>query len=156
MLEFEQLPSGSFRLQTQQVLPVARDELFEFFSDAFQLEAITPPWLNFRVLTPAPIRIESGTLIDYRLRIHGIPLRWQSRISVWEPPLRFVDEQIRGPYRRWYHEHSFESTDQGTICWDRVEYSVPGGRWVERLFVRQDLRKIFAYRQQALSNRFEP
>src|SRR4051812_31000781 len=91
-------PTGrGFRLETRQFLPHPRDQVFEFFSDAFQLETLTPKWMHFSVLTPAPIQLAEGTLIDYRLRVHGIPLKWQSRISVWEPPHCFVDEQIRGP-----------------------------------------------------------
>lgn len=152
---FSPSPTGNgFRLETKQFLPIARDRLFEFFSDAFQLETLTPPWLNFHVLTPAPIQITTGTLIDYRLRLHGVPIRWQSRISVWEPPLRFVDEQMRGPYRRWYHGHSFEVAEGGTWCLDRVDYSVYGGRLVESLFVRADLKKIFAFRQAKLEELF--
>ena len=87
----------SFRLQTEMFLPAPRERLFEFFADAFQLESITPPWLNFHVVTPRPIVIQTGTLIDYRLRLHRISSRWRTRISAWEPPLRFVDEQLRGP-----------------------------------------------------------
>jgi ligand-binding SRPBCC domain-containing protein len=145
---------GGFRLEAEQWLPVARSHLFEFFSDAFQLEAITPPWLKFKVLSPGPLRLESGTLIDYRLRIHGVPLHWQSRISVWEPPDRFVDEQLRGPYGRWHHEHIFTDCGSGTLCRDVVDYTVPGGALVHALLVRRDLRTIFAYRQQKLRELF--
>jgi len=141
---------GGTRLEAAQWLPVPRDRVFEFFSDAFQLEAITPPWLNFKVLTAAPIHIASGTRIDYRLRLHGIPLRWQSRISVWEPGYRFVDEQMRGPYRRWHHEHLFEDAEGGTLCRDVVDYSVWGGKLIDRLLVRPDVLRIFAYRQRRL------
>ena len=145
---------GGCWLQAIQFLPHPRDRVCDFFSDAFQLEVITPPWLHFRVLTPAPIRIEAGTLIDYRLRLHGIPIRWQSRISIWEPPCRFVDEQMRGPYRRWYHEHTFENADGGTLCRDHVHYAVPGGRLIDALVVRRDLSKIFSYRQKKLRRLF--
>lgn len=113
-IKFGRSPAGhGFRLEAVQFLPRPRAEVFQFFSDAFQLETLTPGWLHFSVLTPAPICISAGTLIDYRLRLHGLPVRWQSRISVWEPPLRFVDEQTRGPYRRWHHEHAFEAVDGG-------------------------------------------
>jgi ligand-binding SRPBCC domain-containing protein len=135
-------------------LPSPREKIFGFFSDAFQLEALTPPWMNFHVMTAAPIQLEAGTLIDYKLRIHGIPLRWQSKISVWEPPHRFVDEQLRGPYRRWHHEHVFEETPNGTCVRDVVHYAVPGGSLIHSLFVKPDLMKIFAYRCSKLRELF--
>jgi ligand-binding SRPBCC domain-containing protein len=133
-----------------------RETLFAFFSDAFQLEALTPPWLRFHVVTAAPIELKQGALIDYKLRIRGVPLRWQSRISVWEPPHRFVDEQMRGPYRHWRHEHLFESTASGTFIRDIVHYSVPGGRIVHALFIRRDLIRIFTYRGLRLRELFDP
>lgn len=148
-------PTGrGYRLESSQFLPYPREEVFEFFSDAFQLESLTPHWLKFAVLTPRPIRIAPGTLIDYRLKVHGIPIRWQSRISVWEPPFRFVDEQVRGPYRVWHHEHIFESMNGGTQCRDIVDYAVYGGAPVNALFVRRDLQKIFSYRRLKLAEAF--
>lgn len=150
-IEFIPSPAGrGFRLHASQWLPAERARVFALFGDAFRLEELTPPWLNFSVLTPAPITIAPGTLIDYRLRLHGIPLRWQSRISAWEPPVRFVDEQTRGPYRRWHHEHRFDEIDGGTLCQDTVDYEVFGGRLINTLFVRPDIEKIFMYRQQKL------
>lgn len=142
------------RVLASQVLPRQRQQVFDFFSQARQLQSITPPWLHFEVLTPEPLEIRAGTLIDYRLRLHGIPLRWRSRISVWEPPFRFVDEQLRGPYRRWYHEHRFEAVEGGTLCQDIVDYAVPGGWLIDRWLVQPDLRKIFAFRQQTLYELF--
>lgn len=143
-----------FRFETSVWLLRPRGEVFTFFSDAANLEAITPPWLNFHILTPPPIVMRAGALIDYRLRVHGLPLRWRTRIVVWEPPFRFVDEQLRGPYRRWVHEHTFEERDGGTLCGDRVEYDVPGGRLIERLFVRRDVERIFAHRKERLTEMF--
>ena len=143
-----------FRFETSVWLPRPRDEVFVFFADAANLEAITPPWLNFHILTPPPIAMRAGALIDYRLRVHGLPLRWRTRIAVWEPPARFVDEQLRGPYRRWVHEHTFVERDGGTLCGDRVEYDVLGGRLVERLFVRRDVERIFAHRKERLTEMF--
>ena len=133
----------------EQWLPAARDKVFAFFADAANLDAITPPWMHFYVLTPRPIAMACGTLIDYKLRVHGLPIRWQSEITVWEPPHRFVDVQRRGPYRRWVHEHCFEERDGGTLIRDNVEYAVPG--WlleslVNCWLVAPDLRKIFAHR----------
>lgn len=146
--------SGVWRLTTEQTLPQPIEEVFAFFTEARNLEAITPPWLKFHVETPAPIEMQAGRLIDYRLRVHGIPLRWQSEISVWEPPYRFVDEQRRGPYRLWHHEHTFAECDEGTLVWDQVDYAVPGGWLANLLLVRRDLRKIFRYRSQKLREIF--
>jgi ligand-binding SRPBCC domain-containing protein len=151
-LHFGASPTGrGFRLTASQFHPLPREQVFEFFADAWKLEAITPPWLRFQVATPGPIAITAGTLIDYRLRIHGFPLRWQSRISEWAPPHRFVDEQTRGPYRRWRHEHVFESAAEGTLCRDVVDYDVLGGRVINQLLVQPDLRRIFRYRCERLT-----
>lgn len=141
-------------LKEEQWLPVAPGELFPFFADAGNLQVITPPWLDFRIVTPRPIAMQVGALIDYRLKVHGIPLRWRSEITAWEPPVRFVDEQVRGPYRRWIHEHRFESRDGGTTVVDHVRYAVLGGALVNRLFVRRDVERIFACRKKALAERF--
>jgi len=102
-------------------LPRPLDEVFAFFSDASNLEVITPPWLSFSVVTPAPIEMRPGTLIDYRLRFRGFPLRWRSEITSWDPPHRFADAQVKGPYRQWIHEHTFVEKDGGTLAGDRVE-----------------------------------
>ena len=148
-------PSGrGYRLRTQQFLAHDREKVFDFFSDAFQLQTLTPSWLHFTVVTPAPIDLREGALIDYRLRVRGVPLRWQSCISMWKPPVRFVDEQTRGPYRQWHHEHLFDAVDGGTMCVDTVDYEVYGGGLINLLFVRRDLLKIFAYRQQKLREIF--
>jgi ligand-binding SRPBCC domain-containing protein len=140
--------------QSEVWLPLSPVELFPFFADASNLETLTPPWLSFKILTPTPIAVGEGTLIDYRLRVHGIPLRWRTRINAWHPPHRFVDEQIRGPYRLWIHEHTFEARDGGTMARDHVRYAVTGGALVDALFVRRDVKRIFAYRQQKLAERF--
>ena len=140
--------------QSELWLPVSPEELFRFFSDAANLDAITPPWLHFQTLTPPPIELKPGALIDYRLRVHGLPLRWRTRITVWEPPHRFVDEQIRGPYRQWIHEHLFEPRDGGTLARDHVRYAVPFDFIAHRLFVRPDVEKIFAFRSETLKKRF--
>jgi ligand-binding SRPBCC domain-containing protein len=131
------------------------EEVFAFFADARNLQAITPDWLDFAVLTPAPIPMRPGALIDYRLRVRGFPIRWQSEITAWEPPDRFVDEQRRGPYRLWIHEHRFEARDGGTLVSDCVRYAAPGGRLVEWLFVRRDVERIFQFRRDKLLTLFD-
>ena len=145
---------GEFQLVAEQTLPGSREDVFSFFADAFQLERITPGWLHFAVLTSPPLDIQTGTLIDYRLRLHGLPVRWKTRIRDWEPPFRFVDEQLKGPYRRWHHEHIFLEAGSNTVVRDIVDYRVPGGALVHGLFVKHDLRKIFQFRQAALSRLF--
>jgi ligand-binding SRPBCC domain-containing protein len=129
-------------------------EIFPFFADAKNLGTITPPWLHFVVRTPGPIEMHVGTLIDYRISLHGLPLQWRTKIIVWDPPFRFVDQQIKGPYRLWIHEHRFEKSGTGTLCSDRVQYSMAGGWIVNRLFVERDVRRIFAFRASKLSELF--
>jgi ligand-binding SRPBCC domain-containing protein len=140
----------TFHFRGEQWLPRPLDEVFPFFSDARNLEKLTPDWLRFDVLTPGPIEMSVGTTIDYRLKWHGIPMRWTSEIAAWEPPHRFVDRQIRGPYRLWHHEHRFEADDGGTRIIDEVEYAVWGGALANRLGVARDIERIFAHRQRVL------
>ncbi len=137
-------------------LPRPIEEVFPFFADAANLEILTPPWVHFQIVTARPIEMRAGARIDYRLRVHGLPLRWQSEITVWEPQSRFVDEQRRGPYRLWRHEHTFQSSDGGTLCRDHVRYAVAFDFPVHRLLVRPDVERIFAYRQQKLLEHFAP
>lgn len=129
-------------------------EAFAFFGDASGLEAITPAWLAFRVVTPAPIEMRPGALIDYRLRLHGVPVRWRTRIEVWEPGERFVDVQVSGPYRLWHHTHEFEADGEGgTVIRDTVRYALPLGplgALAHVLFVRRDLERIFDFRRDAV------
>ena len=143
-----------FILESSQWLPRPPEDIFPFYSDAFRLEELTPPLLRFHVVTPPPIEMQAGVEIDYRLRLRGIPMRWRSRITEWEPPHRFVDEQIKGPYRRWVHEHTFIPQDGGTLVKDVVEYDMLGGWLADRLLVRRDLRRIFDYRQARLAEIF--
>lgn len=135
-------------------LPRPLEEVFPFFADAHNLEELTPPFLRFEVLTPRPIPMAAGTRIDYRLRLHGIPIRWQSEITAWEPMRMFVDEQRRGPYRAWVHTHRFTAKEGGTLVEDEVRYDVWGGALVNALFVRNDVARIFAYREAKLRARF--
>ncbi|MCB9915071.1 MAG: SRPBCC family protein [Planctomycetes bacterium] len=140
----------TWHLSTELRLERPLEEVFPFFADPRNLERITPPWLRFRVLGATTDAIEEGTEIDYALRVHGVPLLWCSRITCWEPPYRFVDEQVRGPYALWRHLHTFTRDGAGTLARDWVEYAVPGGALVRQLFVRRDVERIFAYRSEVL------
>lgn len=147
-----------FVLRCELWLPRPINEVFPFFSDAYNLDAITPPWLNFHILTPRPIPMQQDCLIEYKLSLHGLPIRWRTRITVWQPPHRFVDQQERGPYQLWHHEHTFtpEIRDhiEGTLCRDIVHHRALGGSLVHKFFVRRDVQRIFAYRQTRLMELF--
>jgi ligand-binding SRPBCC domain-containing protein len=145
---------GDFTLQTELWLSRPRGEVFPFFSEARNLETLTPAWLRFEVLTPGPIVMRSGTLIDYRIRVHGLPIRWRTQITEWEPPHRFVDVQLRGPYTLWHHKHTFEEDNGGTLCVDQVQYRPRGGVLIHWLFVRRDVERIFKFRQRKLMELF--
>lgn len=142
-------------LERRQRVELPIEEAFAFYGDARNLERITPPLLRFKVTTPEPIEMGVGTLIEYRLRLHRVPVRWRTRIEAWEPPRRFVDAQLEGPYSLWEHTHTFEEDGPGaTIIEDRVRYSIPFGPLGElanRLLVRRDLRRIFDYRRDAVA-----
>jgi ligand-binding SRPBCC domain-containing protein len=147
-----------YRLRAEMMIDLPREQVFDFFADAMELERITPPWLQFSVLTPPPIEIKKGQLLDYRLKLHGIPINWRTEIAEWEPPFRFVDQQLRGPYQRWYHEHTFHEIDGKTLVCDDVHYILRGGRLIrpllQRMFVGPDLEKIFRFRQDRLAQIF--
>ena len=148
----------SHTMSTWQWLPRPRDEVFSFFSDARNLQRITPAFLHFRLLTPGPITMCPGALIDYRLTLRGVPLRWRSEIKTWEPPLRFSDVQLRGPYAEWNHTHTFDEEDGGTLVRDVVRYRLWGPDVVtgliNRILVAPDTRRIFEFRHQALEEIF--
>ena len=118
----------------------SRKEVFSFFSAAENLEAITPPWLNFRILGKSTPEIRENTLIDYKLRIHGVPVRWRTKISKWNPESSFVDEQLKGPYKKWHHLHRFEEVPGGTYILDEVTYRIPGS-WIGRALLYWWIRK---------------
>lgn len=134
------------------------DEVFAFFADASNLEAITPTFLRFRILTPTPIELRPGARIDYALSFFGVPLRWRTRITAWEPGARFVDEQEAGPYALWRHTHTFEPEGEATLVRDVVEYAMPLGllgRIAHALFVERALRRIFDFRRDAIARLLE-
>lgn len=144
----------TFHFRDEIILPARLDRVFDFFAEARNLEKLTPPWLRFEVLTEGPISMAPGVLIDYRIHWRTIPLRWRTEIEAWEPPHRFVDRQIRGPYRLWRHEHLFVERDDGTSVVDRVGYAPFGGAIAHRLVVARDVERIFAYRHEVLRREF--
>jgi len=145
------------RLVREQFFPRPRSEIFGFFADASNLASITPDFLHFTILTPMPLDVRAGAIIDYRLRLFGIPFRWRTRIEAFEPPERFVDIQARGPYRRWHHLHEFEERDGGTLMRDTVDYALPLGPLgaaAHALFVRRSVARIFDHRREVLARQF--
>jgi ligand-binding SRPBCC domain-containing protein len=143
--------SGIHVARFEQRLEGAPEDVFPFFADARNLEAITPPLLRFRLLTPDPIAMGVGTFLQYALRIHGLPVRWDTLIQEWDPPHRFVDVQVRGPYRLWHHTHDLVPLDDGraTLMRDTVRYAVGFGVLGEvarRALVQRDVEAIFAFR----------
>lgn len=149
------LPGGGAHvLEARQWVPAGIDETFAFFSDASNLEVITPPFLGFEIRTPRPIEMREGALIEYRIRLMGVPMTWLTRIERWEPGRSFVDVQLRGPYARWVHTHTFVSADGGTLVGDRVEYAVPFAPLsdpVRALFVGPTVERIFRHRREAIA-----
>ncbi len=149
----------TYIIEREQWLARPIEEVFAFYGDATNLEAITPAWLRFSVITPAPIVMGAGTLIEYRLRWRRMPLRWTTIIEAWEPPRRFVDTQLQGPYRLWHHTHSFEARIGGTLIRDEVRYRLPLGRLgvaLHRLGIRRDLESIFDDRARRVRELLEP
>jgi ligand-binding SRPBCC domain-containing protein len=146
--------TGIHELQREQLVDAPVDEAFAFFAQARNLERITPAWLRFDVLTAEPITMRTGAVIEYGLRLHGIPLRWTARIEDWQEGRTFVDRQVRGPYRLWHHRHEFESCRDGTMVRDHVHYMLPlwllGGA-AHALIVRRDLERIFDFRCAAVA-----
>jgi len=142
------------RLRSSQWVAAPLEEVFHFFSRAENLETITPSSLGFSMRTPPPETMRDGLLLDYDLKVHGIPLRWTSLITGWTPPYAFTDVQVRGPYRCWVHLHRFTEENGGTRVEDEVTYKAPGGRWVEPWAVRPDLKRIFTHRQRVIAERF--
>ena len=146
------MPPKNHVLETSMTLPLGREEVFAFFAEAHNLERITPPELRFRIISSTSIAIAAGTLIDYRLSLFGLSFTWRSRISHWDPPHSFVDEQLKGPYSFWHHTHTFTESNEGTVIGDRVLYRLP--LWplsaIGLPLVKLQLKRIFTYRQQAI------
>jgi ligand-binding SRPBCC domain-containing protein len=138
-------------------IPAARERVFDFFCRAENLQLLTPKWLDFKILTPLPMEMRPGARIDYRITLYGVPVVWKTAISGWEPPRRFEDTQLKGPYRVWIHEHLFEPDNQGTRMTDRIRYLPRGGLLeplIDSLFVRSRLDRIFTFRERALQELF--
>ena len=136
-------------LDREQFIEAPETDVFDFFADAGNLERITPPWLHFRIQTPLPIEMETGARIEYTIRLAGVPMRWRTRITCWEPGVRFVDYQESGPYRLWEHLHTFRPMHGGVLMRDRVRYALPLGplgQMAHALAVRSALAAIFDYR----------
>lgn len=140
-------------LEREQFFPLPIDQVFAPFADAGNLQAITPPWLHFRIISTLPIEMRERAVIEYRLRFHGVPVRWRTVIESWDPPHRFTDLQVRGPFALWHHTHTFERVEGGTLARDRVRYRVgfgPLGELANLLFVGRDLERIFDFRRTAV------
>ncbi len=148
-----------YSLRREQFVARPIAEVFEFFSDARNLEAITPRWLSFRILTPGPIGIHTGTLLDYRLSWHGLPIRWRTEIKDWNPPFGFTDVQLKGPYTLWRHTHTFTPREGGTLMEDVVRYELPLGPLgdvAHAISVRRELQQVFDYRVKVIGELFAP
>lgn len=147
----------TYTLLREQLIPRPLGEVFPFFADAGNLQMITPPWLHFRILTPLPIEMRTGAILEYRLRLYGLPLYWRTRIEDFEPQRQFVDQQLRGPYRLWHHTHEFEERDGGTFMRDTVRYQLPFGplgTLTHSLTVKHLLERIFDFRYATIERHF--
>ena len=149
----EKRPEGLTRMHRDTLVHAPLAEVFTFFADAANLEQLTPSWLRFSIRTQLPVTMQSGLEIDYRISLYGVPFTWRSRIEIWEPGVRFVDRQTIGPYLWWLHEHRFERAGDTTRVIDDVEY-LPRAAWISARFVRQDVERIFSYRQATLQHFF--
>jgi len=148
--------SIEYNFEMEMIIPAKLDKVFSFFSAAENLQILTPPWLHFLILTPTPLKIKKGRIIDYKLRLYGWPFRWQTEITQWDPPHQFIDEQVRGPYRKWRHLHYFELRGNQTYMRDLVTYEIPVfSNFVNKLFVRKNVEHIFNYRRKRINEIFK-
>lgn len=148
---------AEYIFKTLQEIDLPRTDVFEFFSNAENLERITPPELGFNIITPLPIDIKKGTLIDYKLSLHGVPINWRTEITHWEPPFEFIDMQLRGPYKQWIHLHRFTEPEPGkTLMEDEVRYRLPFEPLgdIGNFMVGGKIKKIFDYRRKAVEEYF--
>ncbi len=147
----------TYTLIREQLVPRPRDEVFAFFADAGNLQMITPPWLHFRILSPLPLEMRTEALIEYRLRLYGLSIWWRTRIEEFEPPHKFVDQQLSGPYRLWHHTHEFSETPGGTQMRDTVRYELPFGpigSLTHAISVQGMLKRIFDFRYETIARHF--
>ena len=150
---------AEFLFAVSQTFDLPREKVFPFFADAENLEQITPPELGFHIVTPRPIDIKQGTLIDYKLSLHGFPVKWRTEITHWEPPFEFIDMQLSGPYKQWIHLHRFTETEPGkTLMEDEVRYRLPleplGD--IAHFLIKRQLKYIFDYRREAVAELLSP
>jgi hypothetical protein len=147
------MPEPARSIERSQLVPIPLEDAFAFFADAYNLEALTPPWLRFRILTPRPIAMEQGATIEYMLTTHRLPVRWRTEIIEWQPGRQFVDKQVEGPFRLWEHTHAFEERLDGTVIRDTVVYRMPYralGAIAHRILIARDLERIFDYRRDGV------
>jgi ligand-binding SRPBCC domain-containing protein len=145
------------RFKTEQQIDKPIDEVFSFFAKVENLERITPAWLNFKIITPLPVEMRSGTKIDYQIKLYGVPLNWKTEITRWDPPSLFIDTQLKGPYSAWIHEHRFAEQDGKTIMHDTVDYDIPAGfltPLINKFFIEKQINAIFAYRRREIERYF--
>lgn len=147
----------TYEINTTQFIEKPLETVFNFFSKPENLERITPENLSFKVLTPTPIKMEKGALIDYTIRIVVVPIHWRTYISKYDPPYEFVDEQVKGPYAFWHHTHTFKEVDGGVEINDKVKYAIPMGilgRFMHAVYIKNNLKKIFSHRKAVIENVF--
>lgn len=154
-IQFTDQKDGSTVLRASQWVPRPLEEVFRFFSRPENLQTLTPADMQFVLLADTPVEMREGLELNYKLKVKGIPLRWTSGITLWNPPISFADTQLKGPYLKWDHTHRFERDGSGTRVIDEVHYKAPGFRWTERALVRPDIRRIFAFRHKTLEEMFQ-
>jgi ligand-binding SRPBCC domain-containing protein len=146
-----------YKLEREQVINKPIEQVFAFFEKPENLATITPPSMQFNILTPFPLDMKTGSIIDYAIKIFGFRIHWRTIIAGYDPPSGFVDEQLKGPYAFWRHKHQFEKIENGSLIRDKVNYALPFGylgRLVHMIFVKRQLQHIFNYRSTAIKEIF--